>query len=55
MNTYEIVESKSYFVTADSEDEAYRKFGNYEHDEEGDFRTAIRKIQGYDIDVVLAS
>ena len=46
MNTYEIVERKYYLVTADSEDEAYRKFGNYEHDDESDFSTAIRKIEG---------
>jgi hypothetical protein len=44
MSTYEIIEMKSYLVTADSEDEAYRKFGNYEHDEESDFDTAIRKL-----------
>jgi hypothetical protein len=44
MSTYEIVESKWYLVTADSEDEAYRKFGNYQHDEESDFKTAIRKL-----------
>jgi flagellar biosynthesis/type III secretory pathway ATPase len=44
MNEYEIVEMKSYIVTADSEEEAYGKFGNYEHDEESDFDTAIRKL-----------
>jgi ABC-type transport system substrate-binding protein len=44
MATYEIIESKAHLVTADSEDEAYRKFGNYEHDEESDYITSIRKI-----------
>jgi hypothetical protein len=44
--TYEIVEMKSYLVTAKDEDEAYAKFGNYEHDEESDFDTAIRKLGG---------
>jgi hypothetical protein len=44
MNEYEIIEMKSYLVTADSEEEAYDKFGNYEHDEESDFDTAIRKL-----------
>jgi hypothetical protein len=46
MATYEIIESKAHLVTADSEDEAYRKFGNYEHDEESDYITTIRKIEG---------
>jgi hypothetical protein len=44
MSTYEIVESKYYLVTADNEDEAYRKFGNYNHDEESDYKTIIRKL-----------
>jgi len=46
MSTYEIIESKAHLVTADSEDEAYRKFGNYQHDEESDYTTTIRKIEG---------
>ena len=44
MNTYEITEYKRYFVEADSEEEAYKKFGNYEHSEESDYETAIRII-----------
>jgi len=44
LKAFEVIEYKPYIVYAVDEEDALNKFGNYEHEEEGDFGTTVREL-----------
>jgi hypothetical protein len=44
LKEFEVTESKGYIVWAYDKEDAYKKFGNYEYVQEGDFSVDVREL-----------